>query len=350
MKKMFKALIINFLLTLPVFSQTNQYLNFDGVNDVAIDDDCVIDFSTNYTVELKFKRFRLDMREDLINKKELFAGPPPSLNDFAFFITSDNRINMLYRKTADNQVLLVSSTVTNTSDWYHIAFVKEGSSLKMYVNGLLEDSDNSFENITSVGPFWIGSNRTESLTPTNSLPFRGSLDELRMWNIARTPADIIANMNLELTGDESNLVNYYDFNEGIPCENNVDVLVLPNLITDNMAELVNFDLTGDLADSCYSNWAGTLRQQNSSTGAELEINDIFVYPNPVRDLLNIEGLVLGQEINLYDVTGNIVLKHVVIDEISQLNVSNFAKGIYFIGISNNDQNPSFVTYKKLIVN
>ena len=184
MKKIINVLIINFLLILPIFSQTNQYLNFDGINDVAIDDECVIDFSTDYTVELKFKRFRMDVREDLFNKKELFPGPPPSLNDFAFFITDDNIFNILYRKTADNQVLLRSTTTINNAAWYHVVFVKQGSSLKMYVNGIVEDTDNSFENITSHGPFWIGSNRTESMTPTNSFPFQGSLDELRMWNIA----------------------------------------------------------------------------------------------------------------------------------------------------------------------
>lgn len=350
MKKMFKALIINFLLILPVFSQTNQYLNFDGVNDIAIDDECVIDFSTDYTVELKFKRFRMDVREDLFNKKELFPGPPPSLNDFAFFITDDNKFNILYRKTADNQVLLRSTTTITNASWYHLVFVKQGSSLKMYVNGIVEDTDNSFENITSHGPFWIGSNRTESLTPTNSFPFQGSLDELRMWNIARTPADIIANMNLELIGDEPNLVNYYDFNEGIPCENNIEIVLLPNLITDNNAELVNFDLTGTLIDTCFSNWAGIQRQQNVSVGDELILQDLFIFPNPASDQLTITGINIGAEITISDVTGNVISTNVAVNEIAKIDVSNYAKGIYFIQISYVRSNSNERMIKKLIIN
>lgn len=73
MKKAYKILLTTILLfSTTIYSQTNQYLNFDGVNDVAIDDECVIDFSTDYTVELKFKRFRMDVREDLFNKKNFF--------------------------------------------------------------------------------------------------------------------------------------------------------------------------------------------------------------------------------------------------------------------------------------
>ncbi len=350
MKKIINVLIINFLLILPIFSQTNQYLNFDGVNDVAIDDECVIDFSTDYTVELKFKRFRMDVREDLFNKKELFPGPPPSLNDFAFFITDDNIFNILYRKTADNQVLLRSTTTINNAAWYHVVFVKQGSGLKMYVNGIVEDTDNSFENITSHGPFWIGSNRTESMTPTNSFPFQGSLDELRMWNIAKTPAEIIANMNLELIGDEPNLVNYYDFNEGIPCENNIEIVLLPNLITDNNAELVNFDLTGTLIDSCFSNWAGIQRQQNISVGDEFTLEDIFIFPNPASDQLTITGINTGTEITIIDVTGNVISTNLAVNEIAKIDVSNYAKGIYFIQISDLRSNSSEKMVKKLIIN
>ncbi|MCC7453640.1 MAG: T9SS type A sorting domain-containing protein [Crocinitomix sp.] len=350
MNKIINILIINFLLILPIYSQTNQYLNFDGVNDVAIDDECVIDFSTNYTVELKFKRFRMNVREDLFNKKELFPGPPPSLNDFAFFITDDNIFNILYRKTADNQVLLRSTTTITNAAWYHVVFVKQGSSLKMYVNGIVEDSDNSFENITSHGPFWIGSNRTESLTPTNSFPFQGSLDELRMWNIARTPADLIANMNLELIGDEPNLVNYYDFNEGIPCENNIEVVLLPNLITENNAELVNFDLTGTLIDTCFSNWAGIQRQQNISVGDELNLEDIYIFPNPASDQVTIAGINLGVEITITDVTGNVISTNVALNEILTIDISNYAKGIYFIQIYDNQSNSNEKMVKKLIIN
>ena len=44
--------------------------------------------------------------------------------------------------------------------------------------------------------------------------FSGQVDEFRVWSSARTPAEILANMNRKLSGTESNLLVYYRFNEG----------------------------------------------------------------------------------------------------------------------------------------
>ncbi len=40
------------------------------------------------------------------------------------------------------------------------------------------------------------------------------LDDFRVWNYARTPAEIQADMNREVSGDEEGLVGYWRFNEG----------------------------------------------------------------------------------------------------------------------------------------
>ena len=42
--------------------------------------------------------------------------------------------------------------------------------------------------------------------------FVGEIDELRIWNAARTQEEILANMNSELTRNESGLVAYWNFN------------------------------------------------------------------------------------------------------------------------------------------
>jgi len=40
------------------------------------------------------------------------------------------------------------------------------------------------------------------------------MDEVRIWNVARSAADIQADMNRELIGNESGLVGYWKLNEG----------------------------------------------------------------------------------------------------------------------------------------
>lgn len=43
--------------------------------------------------------------------------------------------------------------------------------------------------------------------------FHGRLGEIRLWNIARSQAEIASNMNHRLTGNESGLVGYWPLNE-----------------------------------------------------------------------------------------------------------------------------------------
>jgi hypothetical protein len=41
--------------------------------------------------------------------------------------------------------------------------------------------------------------------------FHGKIDEVRLWNVARSPQEIQAAMTLTLTGREPGLVAYWDF-------------------------------------------------------------------------------------------------------------------------------------------
>jgi hypothetical protein len=45
-------------------------------------------------------------------------------------------------------------------------------------------------------------------------PFDGGIDEVRIWNVARTREQIQNDMHWELSGSEPGLVAYYKFNEG----------------------------------------------------------------------------------------------------------------------------------------
>jgi len=45
-------------------------------------------------------------------------------------------------------------------------------------------------------------------------PFKGMIDEVRLWRDSRSDADLLANINTCLNGDEDKLVGYWRFNEG----------------------------------------------------------------------------------------------------------------------------------------
>ena len=94
--------------------------------------------------------------------------------------------------------------------WYHLCATYDGSDLKAYKNGILitTTAAPSPKNNGASEYALIGSH------PVNSNRFAGKIDEVRFWNIARTQAQIQANMNKELVGDESGLVLYYKMSNG----------------------------------------------------------------------------------------------------------------------------------------
>ena len=99
--------------------------------------------------------------------------------------------------------------------WQHIAFVYEGSSnfVKIYVNGELvlnESTPNLKLKTDQDKGVYVGASIWEQILE----PFKGKIDEVRAWNIARTQDEIKANMNKTLTGNESGLIGYWKFDEG----------------------------------------------------------------------------------------------------------------------------------------
>jgi hypothetical protein len=44
--------------------------------------------------------------------------------------------------------------------------------------------------------------------------FAGLIDEVRLWSVVRTPAQITAMMHQKLAGNEAGLVGYYRFDDG----------------------------------------------------------------------------------------------------------------------------------------
>ena len=102
-----------------------------------------------------------------------------------------------------------STTVVQNDVWTHVAGVYDGSSVKIYINGELEGSNPVKGSIrTSDLPLYLG-----KAPWTNNNNFNGMIDEVRVWNVARTAAQIDYDMRHTLTGDEPGLVGYWNFDE-----------------------------------------------------------------------------------------------------------------------------------------
>jgi hypothetical protein len=93
--------------------------------------------------------------------------------------------------------------------WHHVAAVYDGQHKHLYINGELDASVAvSGSPALNTEPVWIGAN-SERL----GRDFRGFMDEVRIWNHARTPGQIRDNLARTLTGFEAGLLTYYRFDE-----------------------------------------------------------------------------------------------------------------------------------------
>lgn len=102
-----------------------------------------------------------------------------------------------------------ASTIPDNT-WVHIACTYDGSALKIYLNGILEGTVAASGPIrTNDQPVVIGRNLLNTWND-----WFGRVDEVRLWNVARTYEQIRDDMCHGLTGSEPGLVGYWKFDEG----------------------------------------------------------------------------------------------------------------------------------------
>ncbi|MFN7013854.1 MAG: LamG-like jellyroll fold domain-containing protein, partial [Bacteroidia bacterium] len=132
----------------------------------------------------------------------------------------------------------IGSIVANT--WHHVAMVYNDTTLKLYIDGIEAASVNiplAYSLQTSAQPYMIGA------SGYGGEFFNGSIDEVKIWNIAKTPDQLLATKNCELQGTESGLIAYYKFNQGVDQANNSAITTLLATTGPN-GTITNFTLNG----------------------------------------------------------------------------------------------------------
>ena len=105
---------------------------------------------------------------------------------------------------------LQSPTIPNINSWHHFALtVTPNDSIRLYINGnFVASAVTSASTIVgSWNSFYIG------YSGTTGINFIGDIDELRIWSVARTQAQILASMSQPYVGNETGLTQYYKFDD-----------------------------------------------------------------------------------------------------------------------------------------
>ena len=139
-----------------------------------------------------------------------------------------------------------SSSLLSLNTWHHLAATYDGSKLRLYVDGVIKDSASVSMSvgISTTIPLGIG------FHPTYGRYWNGAIDEVRIWNTVRTPAQISSKKDAEFCSQISGLRAYYKFDHGSAGNNNSTITSVSDFSgLANHASLSNFALSGS-----SSNW------------------------------------------------------------------------------------------------
>jgi hypothetical protein len=121
----------------------------------------------------------------------------------------DGRINYTASNGVDTKIIY-GSNIVNDGSWHHVALVFDNNILSnVYLDGV-----DDFADSTGTDPSAFMLNNPQLKFETNNL-IDMSIDEVRIWNIARTQVDIKETINQQLYGNETGLLAYYNFDERI---------------------------------------------------------------------------------------------------------------------------------------
>ncbi len=128
------------------------------------------------------------------------------------------------------------------STWTHLAFVNDGTQSTVYINGIPTGTIAGSFGPATGQPLTLGIAKNTSGSDTQ--PFAGGIDEVRIWNTQQPAAAILNNMDSTLLGNEPGLVGQFSFNDG-------------NAGTDNTGMTVALDGTSNTNDGVLTNLAMT---------------------------------------------------------------------------------------------
>jgi len=174
-------------------------LNFDGSDDYV---DC--GGAPDYVWDFDNQDFTIEMwiyttePGDFQDENRVINYGGTTYNQYAIRYRTDGRVNFAVRGTTE--ALAESTSRFDDGKWHHIAAVRDNGNtrLKIYVDGVLEGStdggDGNLTNKQSSRRLDIG--RKERTAGQSNSYFKGKIDEVNIYNYARTAEQIAYNAGL----------------------------------------------------------------------------------------------------------------------------------------------------------
>ena len=157
-------------------------------------------------------------------------------------------------------------------------------------------------------------------------------------------ADVVDHLEIEYVDDDFGKVNVY-----VEFGTNINDLT-PTMTVTYGASIDPYPETGDLYDfgedaaktytvvsadpNVTKDWKITIykTEELSVPGIDEKEHSLVLYPNPVRNSLNVEHTGFINSVKIFDITGRMIYNEQVNNNQAQINVSGFTQGVYIIQV------------------
>lgn len=227
------------------FAGPQRALDFDGADDaVSVADDAALDLAGSVTLEAFVNPANWANGVDTPFLTKGAAQP-----NYFFGKADTGQLRFAYYDGSVVQEVLDSSVASfSNNTWYHLAVVADVANnvVHFYRDGVLLSSVPHTFGVLSVN--------AEPLLLANGT-FAGQMDEVRIWSTARTANAIQETMYHTLSGQESNLVAYYRFDQSNSGTSNT----LYNMTSNGLnGTLTDMDSAADwVTSTAFSTWIGS---------------------------------------------------------------------------------------------
>ena len=220
----FFILLICLVCTAIVFSQ-NKALRLEGDKGHVSSDSPALNFTGDFTVSARIKAtsgvklppdsFPNSWSAIITNSGGSVTENLVSKRNYTIWLNQRGFVH--YTSTDNGSQKAINSPVGSISldKWYFLSLtVTVNDKLRAYLNGKLLGETTIGTPVSGNSNFrigWVNSVEEEFFNPAS---FDGVIDEVRLWNVARTEAELQSTMNSALSGNEEGLVGYWNFDDG----------------------------------------------------------------------------------------------------------------------------------------
>lgn len=236
---------------------------------------------------------------------------------------------------------IIGTKVINDGQWHHIAVSFPGGNLsatKLYIDGQLDAISNTSDAV-------INTDATTGMAVQISKGYSvrywsGELDEIRIWNTARTAQEIAANYQCPISNPATTvgLVNYYDFNRD-------QATVLPD-----MKGTAKGYLMSNMASNSWRVSQAALCAASGLKPTYSDDKDLSIAPNPCHGKFIVNCTHSdnqADDIVIYNSFGQLIYskKNVIVSNL-EIALNQKYEGVIFLQVNGKERSIT----KKIIIN